>query len=156
MSLPSVYIFSFSEAFTRAAAFADDFDFLGVACAVVADQLETALLGAARSTTVGTAVAAAHGIPHRFRRPAAVLHVIVAVLLLAASGRCQNQKTKFRYFNENGGKRVKGSADHTGIAEFSAPSGLTLARVRLAVFFGDALTFAAAAVLARIVRRHHR
>ena len=154
MSLPSVYIFSFSETFTRAAAFADDFDFLGVACAVVADQLETALLGAARSTTVGTAVAAAHGIPHRFRRPAAVLHVIVAVLLLAASGRCQNQKTKFRYFKENGGKR--GSADRTGIAEFSAPSGLTLARVRLAVFFGDALTFAAAAVLARIVRRHHR
>lgn len=118
------------EAFTRAAALADDFDLLGVACAVVADQLETALLGAARSTTVGTAVAAAHGIPHRFRRPAAVLHVIVAVLLLAASGR--------------------------GIAEFSAPSGLTLARVRFAVLFGDALTFAAAAILARIVRRHHR
>jgi len=82
------------EAFTRAAALADDFDLLGVACAVVADQLETALLGTARSTTVGTAVAAAHGIPHRFRRPAAVLHVIVAVLLLAASGRCENQKKR--------------------------------------------------------------
>jgi len=73
-----------SETFAWTAALADDFDFLGVARAVAADQLEAALLGATRTTAVGAAVAAAHWIAHWFRRAAAVLHEIVAVLLFTA------------------------------------------------------------------------
>ena len=77
-----------SETFAWTAAFANDFDFLGVAGAVVADELEAALLGTSRTTAVGAAVAAADRIAHRFRRAAAVLHEVVAVLLFVARRSC--------------------------------------------------------------------
>ena len=79
------------ETLARAAALAHNLDLLGVARAVVADRLEAALLGAARPAAVGAAVAAAHRVAHRLCRPAAVLHVIVAILLFAARRRCRKQ-----------------------------------------------------------------
>ena len=77
------------ETLARAAALAHNLDLLGVARAVVADQLEAALLGASRTTAIGAAVAAAHRVTHRFGRATAVLHVVVAVLLFAARWSCR-------------------------------------------------------------------
>lgn len=49
-----------SQAFARAAALTDDFDLFRVARAIVANQLESAFLGALRPTTVCAAVSAAY------------------------------------------------------------------------------------------------
>ncbi len=71
----------------RAAAFADDFNLLGVARSVITDELQAAFLGASRSAAIGTAVAAADGIPDWLCRSAAMFHVVVTVLFLPACRR---------------------------------------------------------------------
>ena len=86
--------FSFSNTLARAAALAYDFNLLGVPRAVVANQFEAALLGAARPAAVRSAVAAAHRIAHRFRRSASVFHIIIAILFFTTGGRCKKTNKK--------------------------------------------------------------
>jgi hypothetical protein len=73
------------ETLSRAAAFADNLDFLGVASPVVTDELQTTFLGTTRSAAIGTAITATDGIPDGLGRATSMFHVIVAVLFFPAS-----------------------------------------------------------------------
>lgn len=133
-------------------AFTDNLDLLGVTRSVVTDQLQAALLGAARSAAIGTAIAAANRISNRFRRAAAVLHVIVTILFLPASRGCNDAAgRKHRICESN----MFHELTLTSIAVFASPSSLAFATVILAVFFGYTLTLAASMILAWVIRSQY-
>ena len=139
------------ETLPRAAAFADDFNFLGVARPVITDELQAAFLGASRSAAIGTAVAAADGIPDGLGRSAPVFHVVITVLFLSACWRWWAIIHKCKHSTV----LIKQSRWRerwlTGVAVFASPTRLAFATVILAIFLRDALTLATAVIFARVV-----